>query len=153
MYLQFADAINKAYDRLESNEGKEGSLVLDLRQLEDWLICKFRELGFSVDAQVDFFAAGIDSLKAVEIRSSIIKNLDLGGNGGSLASMAIYEAGNVEKLARRLLGLRTGDIDCGEEDETALMEELIERYSSLPKFLPGKRDIHGKAVVVCPSPL
>ena len=153
MYFQFADIINQAYDRLESSEGKQGSLVLDLRQLEDWLICQLQELGFSVDARTHFFAAGIDSLKAIQLRGLIIKSLDLGGNGGSLASMAVYESGNVENLAKRLLGLRAGDDGWREDDETALMEEFIERYSSLPKFVPGKRDIHGKAVVVRVSPL
>lgn len=152
MYLQFADIINQAYDRLESNEGREGTLVLDLPQLEDWLISKFQDLGFSIDTKTDFFAAGIDSLKAVQMRGLIIKYLALGGKGTSLASMAIYESGNVQNLAKKLLDLRTGDHKGDGEDDIKLMEELIERYSTLPKFVPKQGEGSGKAVVVSTSP-
>jgi hypothetical protein len=152
VYLQFADIINQVYNRLESNEGQEGTLVLELPQLETWLISKFKELGFSLDAQADFFAAGIDSLKAVQIRGLIIKNLDLGGNGASLPSMAIYESASIEKLAKRLYGLRAGDVKGEGDDETKLMEKLIKKYSSLPKFVPQHGQADGKAVAVSTLP-
>jgi hypothetical protein len=146
--LQFADIINKAYDRLETNNGKEGTLVLDTPQLESWLISRFQELGFSIDTHADFFASGIDSLKAMQMRAIIIKGLDLGGHGSSLASMAIYESGNVERLATKLTNLRLEIQNGDDQDEIPLIEQLIEQYSALPEFVPGPHDAGRQAVVV-----
>jgi hypothetical protein len=74
----------------------------------------------------------------VQRRTVVIKNLDLGGNGASLPSMAIYESGTIRNLAKRLFGLRTGTSQGEAEDELKLMDELIKRHSILPKLTPPK---------------
>jgi hypothetical protein len=107
-------------------------LVLDLPELECWLIKRFRELGFELDKYSEFFSSGVDSLKAIQIRGLIIQNLDLGGNGPFLPSMLAYECGNIMRLSQKLFDLRVGS-ESETKDELILRGEMIEQYSVLPK--------------------
>jgi hypothetical protein len=107
-------------------------LALDLSELESWLIIRFRELGFELNKSSDFFASGVDSLKAIQIRGLIIQSLDLGGNGASLSSMLVYDCGNIMRLSQKLFDVRVGS-ESEAQDEIILMGEMIEQYSALPK--------------------
>ena len=138
--------IKNTYASSESNGVCQGTLVLELPELETWLISRFAELGVDIDAQSDFFAADVDSLKAIQMRGLIVRRLDLGGKGVRLPSMLIYDCGNIERLARSLYGIRKGET-CEGNDEVALMREIIERYSILPGF-PQRPQSHDRVVVV-----
>ena len=120
---------------------------MDFQALKSWIISKFEELGFGLDENSDFFASGVDSLKAIQMRGLIIQNLDLGGNAATLPSMIVYDCGNVETLARKLYEIRCGEAS-NEEDEVKLMEDMIERHSALPKIVVGIGRAPKRAVVV-----
>jgi hypothetical protein len=127
VYRDFASVIDDVYTRLESIA--TGSLKLSIPELEKWIMESFALLGIQLeDSNTDFFSAGVDSLKAIQMRGLIIKNLALGGNVSKCTSMIVYDCGNGEKLAKALFAIRTGDVE-DVEDETAMMTALIEEYS------------------------
>jgi hypothetical protein len=132
LYKEFESVIEATYARLDGSQGQSVNLVLDLPELESWLITRFRELGFELDRYSDFFSSGVDSLKAIQIRGLIIQSLDLGVNRASLSSMLVYDCGNIMRLSQKLFGLRVGS-EGKTYDELNLMGDMIEQYSVLPK--------------------
>ena len=130
VYRQFAVDINEMYNRLEADH--EGTLQLDLAGIESFLKATYEDIaGTTLESvDTDFFTAGIDSLKAIQMRRIIQKTLDL--QGKQLSSNVVYDRGNVKTLARYLFSLSPeGHGLSGEnEDRTQLMKELIQKYSS-----------------------
>jgi hypothetical protein len=132
LYKEFESVIEATYVRLDGSQGRSGTLMLDLPELESWLIARFRELGFELNKYSDFFSSGIDSLKAIQIRALLIQSLDLGSNGASLPSMLVYDYGNIMRLSQKLFDLRVEN-ENEQQDESILMGDMIEQYSVLPK--------------------
>ncbi|KAF8862994.1 putative NRPS-like enzyme [Acephala macrosclerotiorum] len=140
VYRDFKDVIDQVYIRLESSQ--EGSLMLGLPGLETWIVERFKEIGIELESkEVDLFSAGVDSLKAIQMRTLIIKSLDLGGNAAKCPSMVVYDSRNVAGLANALLELRTGKAAGGEKDQIDEMKELIKKFSVFEKrtVLDGKK--------------
>ncbi|RDW80543.1 hypothetical protein BP5796_05241 [Coleophoma crateriformis] len=128
VYKHFKDVIDKMY----TTEGLEGTLHLEIPELKTWIMQAFADIGvYLPDAQTDFFSTGVDSLKAIQMRSLIVKSLSLGGNSSRCSSLIVYECGNTESLARKLHEIRTGVVN--DEDEINVMENLIEKYSLPPQ--------------------
>jgi hypothetical protein len=134
VYRKFADDIEAMYARLDDEQ--EGTLRLDVAGIEKFLKSTYEEIsGVTLESvDTDFFTAGVDSLKAIQMRRLIQKTLDL--NKQRLSSNVIYDQGNVKKLAKYLFTLGQRDINGngahanGEEQETTLlMKDLITKYS------------------------
>ena len=126
---KFADHIDEMYHRLEGDQ--EGDLQLDLTGIESFLKDTYKDvMGTTVESlDADLFNAGVDSLKAIQMRRIIQKTLNLGGK--QLSSNVIYEHGNLQALAKHVFSLSPGGHDLsGNEDKTLLMEGLIQKYSS-----------------------
>ena len=129
VYEKFADYIDEMYLSLEGDQ--EGDLQLDLAGIESFLKDTYEDVvGTTLESlDVDLFNAGVDSLKAIQMRRRIQKTLDL--NGNLLSSNVIYEHGNFETLAKYLFSLSPGGHDLSEnEDKTLVMKGLIQKYSS-----------------------
>ncbi|EEA26739.1 hypothetical protein EYB25_002224 [Talaromyces marneffei] len=135
VYRKFANEIESMYARLDDEQ--EGTLLLDVAGIEEFLKSTYEDIsGVTLESvDTDFFTAGVDSLKAIQMRRIIQKTLDL--NKQRLSSNVIYDQGNVKKLARYLFTLGQGDINGdgahmnGEEQDTpSLMSELITKYSA-----------------------
>lgn len=126
VYQKFADQIEEMYAKLEGNQ--EGGLRLDLPTLEEYLMMTFREtIKIPLTSlETDFFTAGIDSLKAIQMRRIMQESLEL--NGIKLSPNVVYECRNAKQLARHLYALGQGE-DIQQEDECSLMRELINKYS------------------------
>ena len=77
VYPKFKDQIKELYAKVEANEGD--GLKLDVLALENYLMTSFRDtIGVLLESlATDFFTAGIDSLKAIQMRCITEKNLDL----------------------------------------------------------------------------
>jgi acyl-CoA synthetase (AMP-forming)/AMP-acid ligase II len=129
VYREFKDVIEDVYTSLENS--MEGTLKLSMKELEEWILKSFTELGIKVEnAEMDFFSAGVDSLKAIQMRGLIVKNLDLGGNVAKCGSMIVYDCGNTARLAKALFAIRVGETTTGTgSDEIAVTRSLIEEYS------------------------
>ncbi|CAJ2506925.1 Uu.00g081110.m01.CDS01 [Anthostomella pinea] len=146
---KFADIITSLYDK----DGKSGkNLQLDIEQLEQFIVKVFRELaGVELpDLESDFFAAGIDSLRAAQVRRLLQLDLDLGGQ--SLPTNAVYDAGTAAKLAGVLYSMRTGQkLENGhsnDESEISKMEKLIAEYGQFDMRKPGEQPTPEKDVVI-----
>lgn len=130
VYSKFAHDIDEMYARLIGEH--EGSLQLDLPDLEDYLLSTFRD-----DVEVplesldtDFFTAGVDSLKSIQMRRIIQKNLHL--NGHQLTQNIVYSTGNVRRLARYLHTLANSE-KVEDTDERGVMKDLLDRFSTFHK--------------------
>ncbi|TRX94796.1 hypothetical protein FHL15_004257 [Xylaria flabelliformis] len=133
-YRVFEDVIEKLYNDSQTNGVAKKQF--DLEDLKSYIFRVVREhAGIEVpDYDSDFFAAGVDSLRAAQLRRLLHQELDLGGH--SLPTNAIYDAGNVSKLAGVLYSMRTGEkLQNGhsvEKSEIAKMEDFISEYSDFP---------------------
>jgi hypothetical protein len=138
LYSQFKPEIDAAYEKFEN--GEAGTLVMEVPELEHYLLRKFREdLGVDLKSrEVDFFAFGIDSLQCIKLWNIIKSQLDLGGRQAQLSQNILYEKGNVAELARYLVNLRTGDLEAI-ENQFQVMRNLITKYSSFQQRSPGKQ--------------
>lgn len=138
-YREFEDVIEKLYNKDSQTDGV-AKKQLGLKGLEKYVFQIVRDhAGIEVpDYEADFFAAGIDSLRAAQLRRLLQRDLDLGGH--SLPTNAVYDAGNVSKLAAALYQMRTGEqLQNGHSNETseiAEMERLISEYSDFTVTKP-----------------
>ncbi|KAB8264645.1 putative NRPS-like enzyme [Aspergillus pseudonomiae] len=129
-YIEFDDLIQAAYTRLENGGGNQGPRhVLQLPELTTFVLDIFRaDLGFSnISIYTDLFEAGVDSLQAIKARGILQSHIDIGG--ASLAHSVVFDCGTIEKLAKHLNALRTGD-DCVNETELEAMSQMITQYST-----------------------
>ena len=126
---KFADYIDAMYYSLEGDQ--EGDLQLDRAGIESFLKNTYKDVvGTTLQSlETDLFNAGLDSLKAIQMRHTIQRTLDL--NGNQLSTNVIYEHGNLATLAGYLFSLGPGGHDVSRsEDKTLVMDELIQKYSS-----------------------
>lgn len=147
MYRIFEQEINDAYDRLDDQQ--EGTLQLDIPDMEKHLLDIGRELiGEPLeDKKTDFFSAGMDSLRAIQMRGLIVKDLDLGGNSKKLSQNVVFETSNVENLAKHLHNLRQGKM-AEVQDWKTVAKGMIQKHSAFQKHTPGPHSLHEGHVVV-----
>ncbi|KAI1425982.1 acetyl-CoA synthetase-like protein [Xylaria sp. FL1777] len=137
-YRKFEDIIEKLYNKDTETNG--AAKQLSLEELKEYISQVVHDhAGIEVpDYETDFFAAGIDSLRAAQLRRLLQQQLDLGGH--SLPPNVVYETGNVTKLAGVLYSLRTEEqLQNGHSNvksEIAKMEELISEYSNFTAQKP-----------------
>ncbi|KAH7139904.1 hypothetical protein B0J13DRAFT_478253 [Dactylonectria estremocensis] len=138
MYRQFAQEIEMAYAAFEGQNNAGGTIHLEGEELEQYLL---RQLKEQCDielpsSEMDFFAAGVDSLQCIKMWSLIKRELDLGGRQVQLGQNVLYETGNIKLLARHLEGLKTGKQDEA-QNELQTMEGLITKYGTFQPHVAG----------------
>lgn len=137
VYKAHAGLIDEMYRRLEESVG--GDLQLDPPQLEEWIIKTFRQsLGVTLGPETDFFHAGVDSLKAIQMRGIIIRAIDLGSseNAKKCGAMVVSDCGNAKRLANFLYTLRIGQEE-NFNDGTTEMDTIIKELSVFDAHVPG----------------
>lgn len=150
VYVHYADLIDSLYARVEQ---LQGNLRMDLAETQSLLmkLCR-EELGIplsSVDA--NFFAEGIDSLKAIHLRRLILQNFQL---TDGMSRNVVYETGSVASLAEHICALQSGDSTRAVESDTEVMSSLIQKYSSFQTHSPRPGQFPGtKGVVSQFSPI
>jgi acyl carrier protein len=107
-------------------------LALSASGIQEFLLDVLHgDLGLKhIDADSDFFAAGMDSLQAIKAQGIVKRNLDLGS--GTLGQNAFFDFGNIKSLAQHLEKLRKGEQN-EVENEIDIMTELIQKYSHFEK--------------------
>ena len=153
IYRAFSDQIEDMYMKLENCE--TGMHRLHYEQMTKYLMKTFEDrLGLTLsDVHDDFFAAGIDSLQAIQMRWILLKELDLGGNGKRLGENVIFDTSNVARLAKYLCALRSNS-KTPDSDELETMTAMIKKYSVFKKHVPGSAPSPIAHVVVrAPGPV
>ena len=147
-YKKFESLIESIYLRFETPAAGrvDGGLSLNRDELKAYLTNIFGEkLGFTdMNDSTDFFEAGVDSLQAITARGIMMRELDLGIT--SLGQNVVFEYPNISILAEHLYSLRTGE-KMGQKDEIELMEQLIRKYSTFTRHVPGEDTQDGEVVV------
>lgn len=163
-YAQFADCIEAMYAEKPPTQAGDGDKktprkvdnVEELRRLIMDLLRDQADVDVA-DAQTDFFAAGVDSLRAAQIRRLLLHNVELGGH--SLPTNAVYDAGNVETLAQRLYSMSlddappNGQVVSGKaannsDSDLELMQKLVDKYGHFERRKPGELPNPDKETVV-----
>jgi len=147
-YKKFEALINSIYLRFEAptTGNCEGGLALDRNELKSYLLEVFAgKLGFEgLNESSDFFEAGVDSLQAITARGIMMRELDLGSK--TLGQNVVFEYPNVPALAEHLYSLRTGE-ESTQTDEIKVMRQLIQKYSTFNRHVPGPNITDGEVVV------
>ncbi|PTB61870.1 acetyl-CoA synthetase-like protein [Trichoderma citrinoviride] len=132
-YKQFQREIDETYDLADTVSGELARFDLsELRQFLRDLLHRTLRMGTPATDDDDFFVLGLDSLQAIQMRSEILRRIDIRGN--KLSQQIVFEQPSVNKLSSFLLNLRNGgDMD---EEPSILqqMESLVNKYSA--KILP-----------------
>ena len=136
IYQKFNREIENAYNKADS--AQEGNLKFELPALEEYLFnTSLAVTGIQLsDSYTDFFRAGMDSLQALQLRTQICNDLDLGGKGGTISQNIIYETANISNLAQFLYGLSHGQ-EQENENPVDAMSRMIEKYSHFRKCKPS----------------
>lgn len=127
-YRTYAKEIDSIYSRAEAAAVSLTKLTEpELRRfLRKSLMNAFaKDIQFEDDT--DLFVLGLDSLQATQVRSEILKNVDIGGH--QLSRTVVFDQPSVRRLAMHLAALAGGrDLEIADsvEDE---MRALIERYN------------------------
>ncbi|KAJ4420398.1 putative NRPS-like protein biosynthetic cluster [Gnomoniopsis sp. IMI 355080] len=83
----------------------------------------------------DFFDLGLDSLQASNIRSQLLREVDL--CGGLLSINVVFDYPNVELLTQHLIRIRSGQLGKPSDRETEnLAQAMLERYSHFDVTTP-----------------
>ena len=136
IYRKYEQEIDSVYHEVDNTEG---DLKICGTELRNFILEQVQRLlgAKSVSNDGDFFALGMDSLKATQLRSIILSRIDL--NGGRLGLNVAFDFPSAAALATHLEAVRSGRKDA---DDTALgeMESLIDRFGhfQLPQ---GAHDI------------
>ncbi|KAE8404303.1 hypothetical protein BDV37DRAFT_115100 [Aspergillus pseudonomiae] len=146
VYAKYADVIEEAYTKLEQTA--DGTLELDQSNTVAHLmrICR-EELGFPISSpDSDFFAEGVDSLKAIHLRRLILRDFKI-TDSKTIGQNIVFETGSISRLAEHIQAVQTGQ-DTEVEDEVSLMPELIEKYSTFRMHTPNPNIVSSNRSVI-----
>ena len=126
LYATFKDEIEQLYAKVQSKEGE--GLNLEIPALENYLMTSFREtIGVPLESlETDFFSAGVDSMKAIQMKRIIERSLEL--NGKRLSPNIVSEKANAKELAQYLFALGKGE-EPQRGDEFSLKRHLIDKFT------------------------
>ncbi|KAI5310662.1 putative NRPS-like protein biosynthetic cluster [Ascosphaera atra] len=143
VYRKFDAEIQAIYEAAEKGAANSGGdedkqSFADIASLQQWILTHVREdMGVEIGLDEDFFSAGVDSLRAIQLRRLVQENVAL--NGATLPPNAVYNCGNVRKLAEYVhrLANKSQQHDRGEADELEQRKEairqMVAKYSAFPK--------------------
>ncbi|KAH8433380.1 uncharacterized protein LDX57_011014 [Aspergillus melleus] len=134
VYTKYADTIDSLYTKQENSA--DGSLELDVGSTEEHLtkLCR-DELGFDISSsEAEFFAEGLDSLKAIHLRRLILRDFRI-EDSKDIGQNVVFETGTVSRLAEHIHAVQSGQ-ETKATDDVSLMPGLIEKYSSFGSHDP-----------------
>lgn len=145
VYQQYADTIEELYT---ASTQAAGQLELDRSGTESHLMKLCRdEIGVSIPSPgADFYTEGLDSLNAIHLRRLILRDFKI-ENSKAIGMNIVFEAGNVSRLAKRIRDIQNGQATTA-EDELAIMANLVEKYSSFERHIPGPEPATAKRSIV-----
>ena len=139
VYNVFEKEIEAAYFRLE--QCQEGTMRLEGAELKTHLLKLGQQIIGSQlsDPNEDLFSLGMNSLQAIQVRGTILRDLYLGGNGRKMSQNVVFEQGSIANLAKYLEDLRICQ-EAVKEKPIALMKELISKFSVFENYQPNTNE-------------
>ncbi|EKG11278.1 AMP-dependent synthetase/ligase [Macrophomina phaseolina MS6] len=95
----------------------------------------------------DFFVLGMDSLQATNVRSCILREVNLSGK--PLATNVVFDHPSVTLLTNHLLDVRRG-LSSGPESTEEFALSLLAKYSSFPQPVAGTAAAEKECIVSVP---
>lgn len=139
-YKQFQQEIEETYDLADTVSGELAQLDLpELRQFLRGLLQKTAGSPTTIADDNDFFVLGLDSLQAIQMRSEILRTVDIGGN--KLGQQIVFEQPSINRLSSFLLSLRMGGDRNEEPSIEQQMERLVAQYSNSFMSKPSRSSI------------
>lgn len=133
-YKAFAAEIDAAYDAADAGSGdvktrSPSELREFLREALALVTGKKAGEGEAGD-DTDFFVMGLDSLQALQLRSQILRSVDLGGK--SLGQNVVFDFPSIKKLCAHLLEVAGGHQAAKRDAVEVEMRQLIEELGNFP---------------------
>lgn len=129
VYVLYADLIEGIYAKANR---VSGHLQLSLEETKSLLMNLCRdELRIALSSvEANFFAEGVDSLRAIQLRRLILQNFYFEKH--EICVNMIYETGSVACLATNICALQRGEFESvtSIEDNQTMILDLIQKYSS-----------------------
>ncbi|QKD62271.2 uncharacterized protein FOBCDRAFT_245590 [Fusarium oxysporum Fo47] len=131
-YKNFKQIIDEAYDSADVSSSDLKEMDIDeLKSFIRGLLVETLSLGDIPADDVDFFTLGLDSLQAIQMRSEILKTVQLGNN--KLGQNVVFEHPSTEQLSYFLLSLRIGQTLIKQTSVHGEMQELLDKYATFKK--------------------
>lgn len=138
VYRDFKTEIEKMYEKGQETLNTKKCDILELKAfLRQLVLDALPGIGGILRDDSDLFFLGLDSLRSMKMRNSIMSHVDVEGRPISLN--VVYEHATIERLARFLVSLQEGIEE--KEDESAKMIQLVEKYSDFERLInvPSRR--------------
>ncbi|CAG9998088.1 unnamed protein product [Clonostachys byssicola] len=130
-YKTFQKEIEEAYDEKDAETANRQKLNLaEMRVFVRNLLSDSLPAAGQVEDTTDFFLLGLDSLQAIQMRSSILRNVDL-GEGRKLGQNIAFDYPSIEKLSSFLYSLSIGQAADQKSSVESEMQDLINKYKTL----------------------
>lgn len=145
-YRQFAKEIEGMY---VTSEVVTGGLVLsetELRSFVQETVVNIMPNIDSIDDNVDFFALGMDSLQATQIRTIILKNIST--NNHALGMNVVFDYPTVIALAEYLASLQRFGEQLQEVNVETQMQGLIDQYGKFECHIPSDRAVQDHVIIL-----
>jgi carbohydrate kinase (thermoresistant glucokinase family) len=125
-YKQFATDIEASYDLVATANGDLKTFTIpELEAFVHDTIARSLPEAKDIDRTTDFFSVGLDSLQSIQVRTTILKTVDIGHK--KLGQNVVFDYPSIALLSAHLYALRTGTA----EDHVSVltsMQDLIEKY-------------------------
>ncbi|KAL8814210.1 MAG: hypothetical protein Q9223_006548, partial [Gallowayella weberi] len=95
----------------------------------------------SIPEEADLFCYGVDSVACMAIRAKLQSRI-LDSKAPALPLNVVYDCGNIKRLSRYLLDLRTGR-QTNSEDEIQLMKDLVTQYGKVVEEVEALKKPNG----------
>lgn len=143
---KYSDIIESAYNDRASRDLRSSNLSLDeIRIFVNDTVSEV--LGRDVDADVDLFQQGVDSIAAIQVRTRL-QNVCVPEGGPILSRSVLYDQGTVNGLINHLNKLQNPDVDFASCNGVQGVEEQIAGLASMGDYFNPQMAPRGGRTVV-----
>ncbi len=100
----------------------------DVPTVVSYVVQNILDTSDPIPAEGDLFSLGVDSVHCMQIRA-LLQSKILPSSAAQLPLNVIYDCGTIKEISKYLIGIRKGQ-KMEKEDETQLMRDLVQEYSS-----------------------
>lgn len=128
-YRVYAREINETHDQAETGDDLKQLSHDEIRVFVQQSLLKALAKDMDFDDNTDFFHLGLDSLQAIQMRSDILKTVDIRGH--KLSQTVVFDHPSIERLSAHISALsddQEANAQIASSVESEILE-LVERYA------------------------